>query len=156
MNAKGVQNANIGLTWARRDLAWVLSTAPSLGIAKIATLGTGLAKVREVRLAKFGLNCIQQIATKSLGETAQSSAFYAPDLQCWVSGRCDGTLLQESSVDASRECLQACKEEEGCEWFTYDFEDGACLLYTDCLLLDTRYGVKRSAGLSIYLLKFRM
>ena len=58
MSAEDAQSANTGLTWATRDLAWVSSTALSLVIVKIATLGTGLAKVREVRLAKFGHNSL--------------------------------------------------------------------------------------------------
>ena len=59
------------------------------------------------------------------------------DLQCWVEGQCEGPNLDHATLTSESECLEACKKQEECAWFSYDQANGACILFTECDKLDT-------------------
>ncbi len=58
-------------------------------------------------------------------------------LQCWVPGICQDILIDNTASDSDNDCLGLCQETDNCLWFTYDSEDGDCMLFQDCQQLDT-------------------
>ncbi len=62
------------------------------------------------------------------------------DLQCWVQGRCQGVLIDEVPVLTGNDCMDLCKADSNCLWFTYNSLDNACTLLQDCQQLDPACG----------------
>ncbi len=60
------------------------------------------------------------------------SVSLSTDLQCWVRGSCYGILITEEHVGSDSECLDSCKNDLECNWFTYNDADGACILFESC------------------------
>ena len=58
------------------------------------------------------------------------------DLQCWVPGSCQGDVIDSHPVAGEESCLDACKDESDCSWFTYDDSNGLCLLLANCEAVD--------------------
>ncbi len=53
------------------------------------------------------------------------------DLVCWMPGTCSsGTEIATFGVDNSDQCLQECRSEPDCDWFSYDTSNNLCYLYT--------------------------
>ena len=60
-----------------------------------------------------------------------------PDYQCSVPGEC--ILSQHLDLVASKDelqCLELCKQEVNCTWFTFYPETGSCQMFTSCLGID--------------------
>ncbi len=51
-------------------------------------------------------------------------------------GSCIGNSLSYDVLSTEDACLEKCKENGSCNWFTYDEFDGACVLLTECFNLD--------------------
>jgi hypothetical protein len=49
---------------------------------------------------------------------------------------CQGTSYDSKQVSSKEECLQLCKGDARCIWFTHFSSSKMCLLYTDCLTVD--------------------
>jgi hypothetical protein len=47
-----------------------------------------------------------------------------------------GTSYDSKQVSSKEECLQLCKGDARCIWFTHFSSSKMCLLYTDCLTVD--------------------
>ena len=60
----------------------------------------------------------------------------ACDLPCCLSGRCDGLLVSFLVTSSANECLDACKAETRCGYFSFDSSDGLCTLTRDCPHID--------------------
>ncbi len=58
-------------------------------------------------------------------------------MECWLEGRCVGVLIGESSGLDETECLEACRSDDSCLWFTHDSDGNVCLAFQDCETLDT-------------------
>ena len=59
------------------------------------------------------------------------------DLQCFLPGECtNGTLLTAQASTNEYECLDLCKSQPNCTWFTFNPESNACLLYENCDSMD--------------------
>ncbi len=59
------------------------------------------------------------------------------DLECWISGRCDGVTLSSTTAATESDCLDLCKaHDDGCAWFTFHQSDSLCVLLEDCPVLD--------------------
>ena len=59
----------------------------------------------------------------------------APEPQCWVQGQCRGNMIILEETGTREECLELCKQEEGCKWFTYYGRTRvgqSCVLFRDC------------------------
>ena len=56
----------------------------------------------------------------------------APRPTCWVEGQCEGRFLHLGQSDTKEDCLNLCKNNPECQWFTWDSRDEACLLFRDC------------------------
>ncbi len=52
------------------------------------------------------------------------------------SGLCIGTTIGFDDNGDKADCNELCQETEGCEYYTYDSADSACLVYEDCLRFD--------------------
>ncbi len=59
------------------------------------------------------------------------------DLTCWAEGQCNGSLLDELDSPSSEHCLEACKSDGTCEWFTFDSYGSICYLFEDCPFFQT-------------------
>ena len=55
---------------------------------------------------------------------------------CFLSGRCDGTLLYFAVAENPDECLDACKSDPECSYFSFDSSDNFCILTTNCQTVD--------------------
>ena len=58
---------------------------------------------------------------------------------CSVKGECKGNMLFLTEAEDQEECLQDCKDNLGCRWFTFhSFKSpkSMCILYYDCATLD--------------------
>ena len=61
-----------------------------------------------------------------------------PEPQCWVQGQCKGNMIHFEEASTQEECLEICKKEEGCKWFTYYNRTRvgqSCVLFHDCPVL---------------------
>ncbi len=58
------------------------------------------------------------------------------DLQCWIAGNCQGTPIDEESTADGNSCLDLCKANSDCLWFTFNPADESCLLLEDCQDID--------------------
>ncbi len=61
---------------------------------------------------------------------------FPSELQCFVQGQCTGVLLEGSTVSTSELCLEACQDNDDCQWFTFDSSSSSCYLLETCPLLD--------------------
>lgn len=52
--------------------------------------------------------------------------------QCNVDGCCQGTSIQFIITDSAGKCLDACKDDSECRWFSYQTENRVCSLLKDC------------------------
>jgi len=60
----------------------------------------------------------------------------APEIKCWLTGKCQGEAFSTNSTQTSEECLGLCQEEAGCNWFTFDDRKKSCFLFGQCPDLD--------------------
>ena len=57
--------------------------------------------------------------------------------QCDKVGQCFGTTVGPPLVtENGDDCLQACKDEPGCFWYTWDSGNNFCTLLEDCPVID--------------------
>ena len=55
------------------------------------------------------------------------------DLQCFLPGECtNSTLLSFQTTTDQYECLDICKSQANCTWFTFKLETKVCLLFETC------------------------
>ena len=55
------------------------------------------------------------------------------DLQCFLPGECtNSTLLSFQTTTDQYECLDNCKSQANCTWFTFKLETKVCLLFETC------------------------
>ncbi len=54
------------------------------------------------------------------------------DIQCWVSGECEGIYLSGFASASANNCLDDCKSDKECQWFNYNSADGTCVLLQNC------------------------
>ncbi len=66
----------------------------------------------------------------------QRISFDSLDLQCWIPGNCQGILIDEVTANDGNACLDLCKANEDCLWFTFNLEDNACVFLEDCQDVD--------------------
>ncbi len=59
------------------------------------------------------------------------------DLPCWVTGLCEGIVVDVTISEDGNSCMDLCIQNDDCLWFTYDSSDNACLLLEDCQQLDS-------------------
>ncbi len=52
-------------------------------------------------------------------------------------GSCEGGTVSVEVVEREGDCLERCKVVDGCDWFTFDDSDGACILLTACTQIDS-------------------
>jgi len=58
---------------------------------------------------------------------------------CLIQGQCQGNVISIEASSSKDECLQQCKDTEGCKWFTFLAKNEAkdsCILYRDCTTID--------------------
>ena len=60
------------------------------------------------------------------------------ELICNVQGLCDGPLGGFYTVPSIEQCMQKCKDDADCSWWSHD-GDEFCLLTSRCTYLDTSY-----------------
>ena len=70
-----------------------------------------------------------------------SLACAPPEPECELKGLCVGNLVQfEEKCDSYEQCLNLCKESQGCRWFTFASLESSnkseCILLNDCNTLD--------------------
>jgi hypothetical protein len=56
-----------------------------------------------------------------------------------IQGQCQGNLISIAASSSKDECLQQCKDAEGCGWFTFlakNEKKHSCILYRDCPAID--------------------
>ncbi len=58
------------------------------------------------------------------------------DLQCWLEGSWVGDPIEKVTLYDSNECLEACKDNGYCNWFTYATIDDRCKMFESCPDLD--------------------
>ncbi len=58
-------------------------------------------------------------------------------LQCWIPGQCNGAFVDQISAETSQQCLEACQDNQLCQWFTHDSDDSVCILLETCLVLES-------------------
>jgi len=56
----------------------------------------------------------------------------APEIKCWMTGRCSGEAFSTNVTQTSEECLKMCKESSECEWFSFDEIKRTCSLFVNC------------------------
>ncbi len=56
---------------------------------------------------------------------------------CWEQGLCNGVLIGETGDVDSNTCLELCKSNEECRWFTHDSSDSVCLMFQGCQSIDS-------------------
>ncbi len=54
------------------------------------------------------------------------------DLQCWIPGNCQGILIDEGTTADGNSCLDLCKANDDCVWFTFNPADESCVFLEDC------------------------
>ena len=58
---------------------------------------------------------------------------HTEDLQCFLPGECtNSTLLSFQTTTDQYECLNICKSQAKCTWFTFKLETKVCLLFETC------------------------
>ncbi len=58
-------------------------------------------------------------------------------LKCGVPGIGQGILMDKTASGGCNTGVGRCQEMDNCLWFTYDSEDGDCMLFEGCQQLDT-------------------
>ena len=58
------------------------------------------------------------------------------DAQCDLAGQCDGGLVRFETTPTRDSCLQLCKDEPACAWYTFDSSNNFCTLSSNCAFLD--------------------
>ena len=56
----------------------------------------------------------------------------APEIKCWLTGKCAEDPLSTNFTQTSEECLNKCKETPECNWFTFDERKHLCQLFVNC------------------------
>jgi hypothetical protein len=56
--------------------------------------------------------------------------------ECWINGKCLGTIYHSEKTKNQNECLDFCKSVHDCNWFTFYEEFSECVLYLDCPSID--------------------
>jgi hypothetical protein len=56
--------------------------------------------------------------------------------QCWIQGECLGLTHDQKKVGSEEECLDLCKSDPACFWFTFFKAPTECVLYSNCPTLD--------------------
>ena len=56
---------------------------------------------------------------------------------CFVSGECEGILLETVLAQSADDCLLSCNQTSGCRWFSFQMEVKQCTLLESCNDLDT-------------------
>ena len=63
-------------------------------------------------------------------------AVTAKEPQCYVEGEClDSQLVNLTLQDNYNDCLNDCKDNMDCQWFTFEGSGNSCLLFSDCKTL---------------------
>jgi len=57
-------------------------------------------------------------------------------LVCWESGLCYGDKLLNLEASTEIECRDQCRDDNDCNWFTFDEIDHFCFLYDTCEEID--------------------
>ena len=60
--------------------------------------------------------------------------------ECDVLGQCLAVPVGTNVESNQDDCLQDCKDLDGCEWYTFDTSSGVCLLFADCPNIDESCG----------------
>jgi hypothetical protein len=56
-----------------------------------------------------------------------------------IKGQCQGNVISIEASPSKDECLQQCKDTEGCKWFTFlakNEKKDSCILYRNCPTID--------------------
>ena len=78
-------------------------------------------------------NCSRLDTTSGLWISGESGC----DLpQCWIQGQCLGLAHDQKEVGSEDECLNLCKSDLTCSWFTYFKVPSECVLYANCPEVD--------------------
>ena len=56
--------------------------------------------------------------------------------ECWINGKCLGTIYHSEKTKNQNDCLDLCKSVPDCSWFTFYEEFLECVLYLDCRSID--------------------
>ncbi len=56
--------------------------------------------------------------------------------ECWINGKCLGSVYYSGKTQNKNDCLALCKSYSECSWFTFYEEDSNCVLYLDCPSID--------------------
>ena len=57
----------------------------------------------------------------------------APEIKCWLTGKCEGEAFSVNTTQTSEECLGLCQENgDNCHWFTFDERKKVCQLHSKC------------------------
>ena len=59
------------------------------------------------------------------------------ELICGLPGECLGIIVGLDLVDSENQCINACKEESLCAYWTYKASTGQCSMYEECSEIDT-------------------
>ena len=60
----------------------------------------------------------------------------APEIKCWLTGRCPGQALTTNTTQSSEDCLKFCQKMPLCNWFTFDEKKRQCSAYANCSSLE--------------------
>ena len=80
-------------------------------------------------------NCVKldKACTECLtGEKACS----APEIKCWMTGKCPGKALATNTTESSEACLKLCQTMPQCNWFTFDDLKRQCSAFSNCSSLE--------------------
>ena len=61
------------------------------------------------------------------------------DQQCDLQGLCDGALVKFDSTANKDLCILECQSIPECLWWSYNNDNGFCIMSADCLYLDSTY-----------------
>ena len=65
----------------------------------------------------------------------------------FISGYCFGSNLGVAVASSADECLERCRANPSCQWFTFNSLNGACSLTADCQWLDLTCGQDCTHGM---------
>ena len=79
-------------------------------------------------------NCIE-LTTEQCQNCISGQKTCLDPLQCSVVGECHGTYnFAYGNINSEANCLEICKSENTCQWYTYFTEFQYCLTFDDCSL----------------------
>ncbi len=119
---------------AMKNSVWLLQIATSfpMRLAQTAFQEQGPVKVLQAKM--YILNSMYRVLCVQI--VGKHVFVVLLDLQCWIPGNCQGILIDEVEAVDESTCLNLCKANDSCLWFSHNVADDACVLLEDCQNFD--------------------